>query len=305
MTFLVIGGKGYLGGRLSDWLRSNGHRVLVASRTAGRNAYGDVLPWPIVDVPERIDTVVHLASPDQNAAAADPAGFLATSAELAWTVCDLASRLQPAPLLLYVSTFHVYGNQAEGLITEALSPRPSHPYALGKWMGEQTVQYFRHRGLSALCLRLSNAFGAPANPDMSQWHLLFNDLCRQAVSTGSLVVRSVAQKRNFITIEDVCRAIEFVAHRPGCRPPDGILHVGSELNLTVAEVAEIVAERARLTLGREVEVRGPSDTSRGGRDFEFSIVRLRDCSFAWTNPVNREIDETLRICTAMTVSPAL
>jgi UDP-glucose 4-epimerase len=263
-----------------------------------------VLPWPVIDLREHIDAVVHLASPDQNAAAADPAGFLATSAELAWTVCDLVSRLQPAPVLLYVSTFHVYGSEAAGVITEALPPGPSHPYALGKWMGEQAVQYFRRRGLPALCLRLSNAFGAPADAEISQWGLVFNDLCRQAVCTGAVAVRNAAQRRNFITLEDFCRALEFVACCPACRPPDGILNLGGELNLTMAEVAEMVAARARVILGRNVEIHLPAVPGRG-TDFEFSIARLRDYSFNWTSPVDREIDETLRMCTAMAVPSAL
>jgi len=296
MTFLLIGGSGYLGGRLTQYLRGQGHHVLITTRTAGPAISTGVLPWPAAVPPEDIDCIVHLASPDQRAAAADPVGFLATSAELAWSACAFASRLRPMPVLLYLSTFHVYGNACNGILTEETVPRPSHPYALGKWMGEEIVQLFRRRDrLPAVCLRLSNAFGAPVSAAISQWNLVFNDLCRQAVTGGKLEVRAAGEQRNFITLTDAVRAIEFIASTPGCRPSDGILHVGSSLNLSILQVAEMVAERARASLKIEVTVTSPPPSQENAKSFAFSTERLRSYGFAWTGTAADEIDSTLHI----------
>ena len=297
MRFFLTGGGGYLGGRLAGHLEQQGHRVSISSRRPSGAAGGHDITSPGASLPEGCEAVVHLASPDQTAAGSNPESFLSVSAALAWRVCELAVRLDPPPRLLFVSTVHVYGKSPAGALTELTPPRPHHPYALGKYLGEEIVRYFaRSHGLQAVCLRLSNVFGAPASPAISQWHLLFNDLCRQAVAAGELNIRTAGQKRNFITMTDAVRAIEFLASPAMALPADGVMNVGSRLSYTVAEAAVLVAERARATLGREVAIRLPEAPGECAPDFTLSIERLQNAGFEWQGRPESEIDETLAYC---------
>lgn len=302
MKFLLTGGSGYLGGRLAAHLRSRGHDVLIASRS-NRGKSPGCLPWPLsheqLAAAGEIHTIVHLASPDQRSAGTDSIAFLKTSVDLAWSACEMTAGVRPSPALIYLSTVHVYGANCEGLVTEEKRPEPTHPYGLGKRLAEEVVQLFRRRnGIPALCIRLSNAFGAPATPEIAQWHLLFNDLCRQAVTGDTLTLNTRSdQRRNFVTLADAARAIEFLALRPGEWAADGLIHIGGGLNLTNAEAAELIAQRTNTLLGKTVGIRyADSAVTQPARNFEFGTKRLADLSFHWENDADGEIDATLRFC---------
>jgi len=200
--------------------------------------------------------------------------------------------------MLYLSSAHVYGTW-EGTITEQTHPQPLHPYGLGKRLAEEVTLLFRRRNdVPTLCIRLSNVFGAPAKAEITQWNLLFNDLCRQAVTTDTLTLNSAGtQRRNFVTLTDAARAIDFLAARPSDWPADGIIHVGGGMDLSILEAAELVKSRAKVVLEKVVSIKqAASVNGTTSPPFQFSIDRLSALAFKWNNDADREIDETLRLC---------
>lgn len=297
MNVLITGGTGYVGGRLQQYLKNQGHDVVIARRKAEPANPNETYSWPPVTSLGKVDLVVNLASPDQKFAAADPRAFLLESSRLAWNACQFALSLTPVPTFIHFSTFHVYGYASIGLINEKTPVAPSHPYALGKLISEDIVQYHRTRdALPAVCLRLSNAFGAPASSEISQWHLVFNDLCRQAVQHGKLQLRTLGQIRNFISLSDVVRVVEYIGRNRTVLPPDGVLNVGSDLNLSIGQVAEIVADRAHALFGTAIPIVVPSVPDAPAPAFEFSSARLKAFGFKWKGQVADEVDQTLLVC---------
>lgn len=311
MRVLLLGGIGYLGGRLAQHLTARGHDVRVTTRSAaetvpswvsaGRVYQTDLRPGPeLTAALEGADVVFHLAAPGQESATKDPAGAVRFGAEGTWHIAEAVAKTNPAAALIYVSTYHVYGRNLHGRITEETPPAPLHPYGVSKQMGEHAVQYFRRTaGLRALCVRLSNAFGAPAGSEITQWSLVFNDLCRQAVNERAIRLRSSGlQKRSFITMGDAVAAFEHLAAHPEAWPEDGVMHVGSSsLCLGIRDVAEIVAERAAVVLGYRPEITAPGPAA-GERVTELTFVvdRLAATGFAWKNEMEAEVDATLRLC---------
>ena len=310
MRFLLTGGVGYLGGRMTQYLRSRGHHVKVTTRRAANEipawfAADQVVRWDedrleaIDSALDDTDALIHLASPDANTAFAHPVRSLQATASLTWNLMDAVARRDRSPLVVYMSTFHVYGSGKSGVIREDERPQPVHPYGLGKWFGEEIVQLFRRqRKAKALSIRLSNAFGAPVGPDISQWYLVFNDLCRQAVTEGVLRLKSSGQQtRNFVTLADTVRAIEFIAERPEQWPADGVIHLGSTLDYRILDVARLVASLAATTLGKTPEIVTAAPTNETpSPPVKFSIERLTAMGFAWTNDAAAEVDGTLRLC---------
>jgi len=70
-------------------------------------------------------------------------------------------------------------------------PRPVHPYAITHHAAEDFVLAAHdEKRLMGYVIRLSNGFGAPAHAGVDRWTLLVNDLCRQAVQTRQLILRS-------------------------------------------------------------------------------------------------------------------
>lgn len=308
MRFLLLGGIGYLGGRLARHLKANGHQVHVATRRRPEEAPAWICADRIVQLDwltgaglapllEDADVAIHLAAADQEAAVKDPPRAFQTSAATTWRLMQAVAGIARPPAVIYVSTFHVYGRMS-GDITETTPAAPVHPYALAKRFGEEVVELFRRAPRApALCVRLANAFGCPAGMEVSQWSLAFNDFCRQAVSQKTIVLKSAGtQRRNFITLADAARALEFLAARRDSWPADGIVHVGSSISLSILEAAELVARRAREVLGFWPEITAPESSGAAHQEFTFSTERLAALGFTWTNEVEQEVDATLRLC---------
>jgi UDP-glucose 4-epimerase len=310
MRFLLIGGIGYIGGRLTKHLKQQGHYVRVTTRRPLKDVPSwlhadDILQADLLNDAvwhsafSSIDMVIHLAAPDEIISAQNPRKALQTGGEATWNVLQALSAQPHPPAVIYLSTFRVYGKNARGVLEETTSPAPVHPYALGKYMGECVVQSFRKTNkIEALCVRLSNTFGAPADHDVPRWSLVFNDLCRQAVRDKKLVLKSTGtQQRNFIALSDATRALEFLALNRSKWPQDGILHLGSDHTWSIRQAAEMVSQVSKEVLGYETpNTISPDVRKEESTEFQFSVARLTHLGFNWANQAEEEIRDTLILC---------
>lgn len=310
MRFLLVGGIGYLGGRLAHYLKSRGYHVTITTRRPPASIPGWVEAEEVVNVGpassleikpllNETDVVIYLAAPNEMLAAEYPIEALKAGGEDFWCFMEAAAGVSKPPSVIYLSTFHVYGKNAFGEVREDTLPVPVHPYSLGRYIGEGVVQVFRARNkLSALSVRLSNAFGAPAGLDVPRWSLVFNDLCRQAVLNRQIVLNSSGtQRRNFITMHDTVRALEFLSLNIEKWPLDGIINLGSALHLSILEVAEIIAARTEALFGYRPPVAVQESRLVGvDREFNYNIDRLLKLGFTFTGRVEQEVDSTLRLC---------
>lgn len=308
----LVGGVGYIGGRLVHYLKTKGHHVRVTTRRSLKN----VPSWVSADQVVRNDltnvsiirkhladreVIIHLASPDEREAERDPRAALRAGSETVWNVLEAISELPQKPRFLFLSTFHVYGQAGKGNVTEKTQPLPLHPYGLGRYLGETVAQFFRRRhGLKTLCVRLSNVVGPPADFSVPRWTLLLGDLCLQAVTQKQMVLRSPpSTQRNFIPMEDAVRALEFLARPSTSWPADGIIQLGSPRSLTLDGVARRVADCTKREMGyvpRILCLSKSKDNTSFSIPLRYSTQRLKDMGFSWTNSMDREIINTLKMC---------
>jgi UDP-glucose 4-epimerase len=310
VKFALLGGTGYIGGRLARYLKSKRHHIRVTTRRSLKQIPSWLSADQVVqDDLENVEAIrkhladreviIHLASPDERQAEQDPRAALRAGGETVWNVLEAIAGLPKKPRFIFLSTFHVYGQSGNGIIAEKTPPRPLHPYGVGRYMGETIAQLFRRRhGVKALCVRLSNVVGPPADFSVPRWGLLLGDLCLQAVTKKKLVLRSPpTTQRNFIPMEDCLRGLEFLA-RATAWPADGVIHLGSPKTLTLDHVAHGVAECAAKKMGvpppivylskvEDVSLRKP---------LKFSVRRLQRMGFVWTNSFDREVTNTLTMC---------
>lgn len=312
MKFALIGGIGYMGGRLTTHLKSKHHHVRVTTRRSRKN----VPPWlsadqVVQDTLQNVDllrkhladrdVVIHLASPDEKEAERDPRAALRAGGETTWNILEAIAGLPQKPRFLYLSTFHVYGRSGQGKITERTLPLPSHPYGVGRYLGENITQVFRRReGLPALCVRMSNVVGPPADFTVPRWTLLLGDLCLQAVTEKKMTLRSSpSEQRNFIPMEDAVRALEFLSRPMAPWPEDGVIHLGSPRSLTLDQLARRVARGAAQELGYSPPLVCLSKNrfqGTPGVPLRFSVQRLMAMGFTWNESMDREITHTLKMC---------
>lgn len=306
-TVLVTGGLGYLGGRICKYLSQN--TQFHIRLTTRKNIYevqdwmqdleiiqSDILKNDLDVICRDAKTIVHLASVNEVISASDP--------ELALAVNGLGTlKLLRAAIknrvsrFIYFSTAHVYGAPLKGNITEKTLPRPIHPYAISHKTAEDFVLAAHDKAdILGIVIRLTNGYGAPASLDSDRWSLLVNDLCRQAVVDKKLVLKSSGtQKRNFISIYDICRAVSHFLVLDEERCGNGLFNVGSEETRSIIDMACIVLERCSALFAYSPELIR-NFTVEDSSDFFISVDKLKETGFQIQGEINRDIDETLLFC---------
>jgi UDP-glucose 4-epimerase len=241
------------------------------------------------------DAIVHLAAMNAADCEANPISALefnaVATARLLQAAVDEGVRR-----FLYLSTAHVYGSPLTGRISEATCANARHPYATSHRAGEDVVMSASDQGkIEGLVMRLSNAFGRPASANANCWTLLFNDLCRQVATGSSLQLRtSGLQRRDFITMFDVCRAIRHFLELPWDCAGARIFNVGGAWSPTVIEAAALVADRYEFLTGNRVKIHRPRPAKgQRAKGLTYDIGALASTGFILSgNPV-AELDDLL------------
>ena len=263
MNYLVTGGLGYMGSWITRRLLAQGHDVHVLSRRTereGKRIQADITALPPEELaarlPAGLDGCVHTASCNES--------FVPGYAEKALLVNGYGTRNllealliraeqdgTPPPLTVYCSTFHVYG-RGEGGIDESCPPNPRNDYALTHLFGEQYCRFFGEtRGLPQITIRCTNGYGAPVREPFDKWYLLLNDLCRSALTSGRITLRSdPAIPRDFVWMGDVAWAVEKLLARADLA--GGVFNVSGGKALSIGTVARLVAEVASRFTGTEI-----------------------------------------------------
>jgi len=303
---LVVGGFGTIGGRLSERLENTTDVALRLSSRTPRTApawaphastcVGDVTNasgWS--EALHGIDSVVHLVSLPDFAAKENP--------DLAWKVGVEGTRIVLDASLeagvkrfIFLSTGHVYGTPYVGHITEDTSTNPQQPYASTHLEAEHLIAAAHGRGsIEGVRVRLSNGFGYPKRPDNEIWQIIINDLCRQAVTTGKLELRTPGmQRRNFIPYVGVCTALVHLIKIANVG--DGLFNLGSTVTMTIADAARRVQERAGHVLGQELPLTIPDGAGESSPELFYDSSKIRSTGLTLTDDLDLEIDALLRYC---------
>ncbi len=307
---LITGGLGYVGGRVTKYLLDNtDYKLRITTRQIAPQVPDWLKNSQIIqaDLLSEHDLksactgaryIIHLAALNEIESCANP--------ELALTINGLGSlnllreaEKSGVERFIYFSTAHIYGTPLQGVITEKTLPRPVHPYAITHRTAEDFVLAAHERkALIGIVLRLSNSFGAPIRPDVNRWTLLVNDLCRQAITSGKIVLHSSGlQKRDFITLTDVSRATSHFLTLPVDKCGDGLFNLGGENSLRIIDMVALISERCDKILGFKPEIIRPvPDPEEMNFEFGYSIEKLKTTGFKLAKDVTEEIDATLLFC---------
>lgn len=259
MKILVAGGFGFVGARVAQALSLAGHEVLLGTRSAQGvpawlpHASVRIMDWQSIASLQKacagVDTVIHAAGMNAPACAADPVAALKFNGLATARLVEAAVAMNVARLF-YCSTAHVYASPLQGEIDEQSCPRNTHPYASSHLAGEFALLHaLSTNRIAGGVLRLSNSFGVPLAPDTDCWTLLTNDLCRQAATSGKLVLQSSgAQQRDFLPLSSVANCFLSLIELPAESLPR-ILNLGRGESLTVLQMTRLIQARCQAVLG--------------------------------------------------------
>ena len=310
MNVLITGGFGYLGGRLAQFFASQSdYKVFLGSRQ-----HRESPTWlPKVNVVQMVwdskeelthackemDVIVHLAGMNSQNSILDPVSAFKVNSELTEKLLT-SSIKNGVKRFIYLSTAHVYGSPLEGTITEETYPTNTHPYASSHRAGEDVIRAAHQRDeIKGIVIRLSNAYGAPMHKEVNCWMLLVNDLCLQAIKGRQLLLHSSGlQLRDFITLNDTVRAIEYFIRCPVSKLGDGLFNLGGNKSSRVIDFAKDIAERCYITNGYRPTIQHSKETNPFdiSRPLDYRIDKLLRTGFKLKGNGNDEIDATLRFC---------
>jgi UDP-glucose 4-epimerase len=309
MRLLITGGLGYLGGRLSQFFEQQGKfDILLGTRQSSEQISGTTncrlvqISWDnpesLKSVCNGVDTIIHLAGMNANDCASDPVGALEFNALATAKLLHEASR-QGVRRFIYFSTAHIYRSPLTGVISEETLPQGYHPYATSHRAAEDVVRSAHIAGeIEGIVMRLTNAFGAPVNKNANCWMLLVNDLCRQAVMTHKMILKTTGlQRRDFITMTDVCRATNYLLNIKLNEKGKIIFNIGGNWSPTVWDMACLIQRKCTEVLGFEpalTRVQPKEDDLT--EDLDYRTDLLSQSGFKLTSGRDEEITSLLSFC---------
>ncbi len=314
MRILLTGCTGLLGGRLTEYFsRFAEIELVIATRDLSKIPIelamhqAVEINWKRKDsllfACRAVDCVIHLAgmSAMQCLSASEEQRDLDVKGTQFLLEAAIESRVSK---FIYFSTAHVYMSPLSGVIDESVMPSNDHPYSKQHLAKEKLVLGSHANGVfNSVVIRLSNSFGAPVHSKADCWSLLINDLCKQLVTTGKIILRSDGtERRDFIPISDVCRAVHFLINSIDKNHLHGIFNVGSGVESeAVLSIAKLVAERYQLKTSRNASIKLGVNSSGNNSlpKLFYSVDRLKSLGFS-LEPSDDvffdEIDRLLEFC---------
>lgn len=287
MKLLVTGGAGFIG---SSFVRNRletrpDDTVVVLDKLtyAGNPAnlegldedrlefvHGDICDRAAVgSLVGACDAVVNFAAESHvDRSIAEPDAFIQT--DVFGTFVLLEAARDAGVRHLQVSTDEVYGSIAEGSFTEASPLDPSSPYSASKAGGDLLVSAFRHTwGVDSLIVRASNNYGPRQHPEKLIPLVILNAIHEDPIP----LYGSGRQVRNWLFVEDFCRAIDLVLE---VGEAGSVYNVGGPDELANVDVVDRILE---LT-GRDESLINHVD-DRLGHDPRYSLASERVEALGW------------------------
>ncbi|MDC0229392.1 SDR family oxidoreductase [Deltaproteobacteria bacterium] len=289
---LVTGGRGYLGGRVVDYLSQSGLKVKIGDRSIF--ADDDSLE----EACQGISCIAHLAAMNAQDCEKYPEEALRFNGLGTLNLLRAAER-KSVTKFIYFSTAHIYGMPLKGKINEKSLPRPLHPYSITHRLAEDfVVEADRKEKLSGIVFRLTNGVGYPVRSDANCWMLVANDLCRQVVKNQRMELHSDKfVERDYVPISAICSALYFALVQS--RLDGEIVNISAGKSLSLKELTDLIANRTVDVLGFRPTVHFRKESNFGivsKERLEISNSKLKKTGFAMDADLSDEIDTLLLKC---------
>jgi dTDP-glucose 4,6-dehydratase len=165
----------------------------------------------------------------------DPSAFMRTNVHGTFVLLEAVRKVFPKQRIrfLHISTDEVYGSLGEtGAFTEATPLAPNSPYAASKTAADMLVRAYHHTyGIPTLITRCSNNYGPYQFPEK-----LIPLMISNALEDKELPIYGDGMNvRDWIYVEDHCRALDVVLHRGKEGELYNIGGRSERANLTVAK----------------------------------------------------------------------
>jgi dTDP-glucose 4,6-dehydratase len=306
-TILVTGGCGFIGSNFVRYiLRHYDYRVInvdkltyagnlenlsdVSDHSQYEFVKGDIADKALIDglASKGVDAVVNFAAESHvDRSIEDPRVFIETNM-LGTQVLLEAARKYKISRFIQISTDEVYGSLGPtGAFTEITPLAPNSPYSASKTASDLLVRaYYKTYGLATIITRCSNNYGPYQFPEK-----LIPLMISNALEDKPLPVYGDGMNvRDWIYVEDHCRAIDLIVHKGR---EGEVYNIGASNEVPNIEIVKTILNRLNKpeSLIKFVEDRPGHDRryaidstklrSELGWDLTYSFENAMDLTIRW------------------------
>jgi len=201
---IVTGGAGFIGSHMTDRLLAEGHEVVVIDNfSTGRPENLETIK-PLFKGADRVFHFAALA--DIVPSIVNPVAYYRSNVLGTMNVLE-AARLAGVKRFLYTASSSCYGLAKVAPTPETADIDPMYPYALTKYLGEQTaLHWHKVYGLPVVALRLFNVYGPRSRTSGTYGAVFGVFLAQKLAGKPFTVVGDGTQTRDFVFVTDVADA---------------------------------------------------------------------------------------------------
>jgi len=271
---LIVGGAGYVGTRLSNYLSEKGYNISVVDNfwfgdflndniTKIKKSLWDIKPEEL----EGLDAVLFLAGlsndpmamfrPDlnfiENSSAPVYLGFIAKQAGVKRFIC--------------ASSCSVYGYTKNKTLNENSLVKPSYAYGISKLQCEQGITTLEDDNFRPILFRKGTVGGW--SPKM-RYDLVVNTMLKSALTTGQIIVNNPKLWRPLVDIRDVIQGYEKAIEAD--LDITGIFNL-SGVNLTIGDLGQKLCDELNvLGINTKLIINNNPDV----RNYKVSTNKIED-----------------------------
>jgi nucleoside-diphosphate-sugar epimerase len=283
MKILIVGGAGYIGGALVDYIQhhtsDNAH---VYDNLLYERQYMKNVSFHYGDIRERHKLLRLIEGEDYDViVVGDPACSLnpeltkeINEDSVKWLASVAGDRR-----IVFMSTCSVYGSNEKRNLEETDDTNPLSTYASTKLEAES---YLADK--NAVIFRLGTVYGLGDRFARPRFDLVVNIMTANMVKNGSLTVFGGDQMRPIVHVKDIARAIYY-----GCVGGQRGIYNMNMCNMRIDEIAQRIQD----TLGTgEIKVTEREGDGMDARDYSVSGAKFdRDFKMPFLYPLERAIAE--------------
>lgn len=186
--------------------------------------------------------------------------------------------------ILHISTDEIYGEIFNGSFNENDRFNPSNPYSSSKAAAEMIVNGYIHSyHLPVIIIRANNIFGTRQHPEK-----LISGCCWSFIKNKKFTIHGKGiQKRTFLYVEDLCRALEILAKKGKLYEA---YNIGSPFEYKNIDIVKIIANQNNKDLKNNTKF----IKDRPFNDFRYSINYEKIKKLGW-KPLTKVEDKVEEI----------
>ena len=251
---LVVGGAGFLGGTITDILKSKNKEFLVYDnllyerdyRKPANFIFGDITDTKLlkktIDKYQPTSIIWLAALVGDGACQVNPQVTIKLNQEsVKWLSENYDGKI------VFLSTCSVYG-KGDQLLNEDAPKNPQSLYAITKLRSEE---YLKNK--DSVIFRLGTLFGISDNHSRIRFDLVVNILSLKAMRGEPLSVFGGEQWRPLLHVRDAAKAIVSASLKESSIP-EGVYNL-SQKNMTIKEVAEQIALAYKDIENKDIETK--------------------------------------------------